>query len=134
MVMNETEDPVQPFTGHWPSGQQDVLALAAISSRLRGVRKGQLQPGDTLLVKTKNSFYAIGILDNGAYAVSGGWFSENGSSRASVTINGCTWGGRAIMTDMIAAPGLFLEFGNGVRTTRIVAVTLVTRRQNAFAN
>jgi hypothetical protein len=134
MQMNEANEAGQTFTGHWPSGQQDVLALAAISSRLRGVRKGQLQPGDTLLVKTKNSFYAIGIVDDGAYAVTGGWFSENGASRASVTINGCTWGGQAIMTDMLAAPGLFLEFGNGVRTTRILAVTLVTRRQNAFAN
>ncbi len=134
MEMNETDDPCQPFTGHWPSGQQDVLALAAISSRLRGVRKGQLQTGDTLLVKTKNSFYAIGVLDKEAYAVSGGWFSENSSARTAVAINGCTWGGKAIMSDMIAAPGLFLEFGNGVRTTRIQAVTLVTRRQNAYAN
>ena len=32
---------------------------------------------------------------------------------------GCTWGGSALLTRMIAAPGMFLEFGNRVRTTRI---------------
>jgi hypothetical protein len=39
-------------------------------------------------------------------------------------VNGCTWGGSAIKSDILAAPGLFLEFGNRVRTTRIQQVNL----------
>ena len=34
-------------------------------------------------------------------------------------MNGCTAGGRALFTTLIAAPGLFLELGDGTRTTRI---------------
>jgi hypothetical protein len=42
-----------------------------------------------------------------------------------VRILGCTWGGRAILTDMLAAPGMFIEFDNGVQTTRIQHVRLL---------
>jgi hypothetical protein len=132
--MNDSDDPDRTYSGYRPSGPRDVLALARVATRLPGVRKGQLQPGDTVVVRTRNSFYAIGALPNGEYAVSGGWFAENGGAPIAVAINGCTWGGRAILTDMIAAPGLFLEFGNGVRTTRIQAVTVVNGRQNAHNN
>jgi len=31
-------------------------------------------------------------------------------------------GGHALLTDHVAAPGLFLELSNGVRTTRILNV------------
>jgi hypothetical protein len=41
------------------------------------------------------------------------------------TIRGCTWGGSAIATDLLAASGLFLEFGNGVVTTAIGAFRVV---------
>ena len=34
-------------------------------------------------------------------------------------------GGRAIHTGLVAAPGLFLEFTNGVRTTRIQHAWLI---------
>jgi len=121
-------------TGRWPRGERDLAALAAAAGFLRGVRRGQLQPGDTVVVETRNSLYAVGALANGEFAVSGGWFDENGGGTARVEIVGCTWGGPAILTDMIAAPGLFLEFGNGVRTTRIRAVSLVSGRQNAPSN
>jgi hypothetical protein len=120
-------------TGQWPRGERDLAALAAAASFLRGVRRAQLQPGDTVVVETRNSLYAVGALANGEFAVSGGWFDANHGG-GSIAINGCTWGGRAILTDVIAAPGLFLEFGNGVRTTRIQAVSLVSGRQNAQAN
>jgi hypothetical protein len=132
--VKEAEDPSHTLTGEWSVRACDVLALASSAGSLRGVRKGQLRPGDTLVVKTRNSFYAIGALPSGEFAVSGGWFDSNHADGARVNINGCTWGGRAILTDMIAAPGLFLEFGNGVRTTRIVAVTVVSGRQDAGNN
>ena len=121
-------------TGHFPRGERDLAALAASASFLRGVRRGQLQPGDTVVVETRNSLYAVGALASGEFVVSGGWFDANHAGGGSIAINGCTWGGRAILTDVIAAPGLFLEFGNGVRTTRIQAVSLVSGRQNAQSN
>ena len=129
--MNRTDD---RDTGEWPRAERDLAALAAAASFLRGVRRGQLQPGDTVVVETRNSLYAVGALGNGEFAVSGGWFEANHAGGGSIAINGCTWGGRAILTDVIAAPGLFLEFGNGVRTTRIQAVNLVSGHQNAQSN
>jgi hypothetical protein len=121
-------------TGHFPRGERDLAALAAAASFLRGVRRGQVQPGDTVVVETRNSLYAVGALGNGEFAVSGGWFDANHAGGGTIGINGCTWGGHAILTDVIAAPGLFLEFGNGVRTTRIQAVSFVSGRQNAQSN
>jgi hypothetical protein len=44
-----------------------------------------------------------------------------------MTINGCTWGGRAIHSELVAARGLFLEFGNQVITTRIQKVQLLRK-------
>jgi hypothetical protein len=61
------------------------------------------------------------------YSVSGGWFDREGVSPQKMTINGCTWGGSAINLDLVAAPGLFLEFGNQVLTTRIQHVRVIRR-------
>jgi len=36
-----------------------------------------------------------------------------------VRVAGCTFGGSVLLTRMLAAPGMFLEFDNHVRTTRI---------------
>ena len=40
-------------------------------------------------------------------------------------IAGCTWGGAVIHTRLLAAVGMFLEFDNGVRTTRIREAQLI---------
>ena len=48
-----------------------------------------------------------------------GWFDRHGDGPSVVTVNGCTYGGSLIRHDVVAAPGLFLEFGNRVSTTRI---------------
>lgn len=82
-------------------------------------------PGQTVVVRTKNSFYAITRLEDEEFAVSGGWFEGNCGGPLRVRINGCTWGRRAILSEVVAAPGLFLEFANGIRTTRIQAVSQV---------
>ena len=37
----------------------------------------------------------------------------------------CIWGGRAIKVDVVAACGLFLEFGNQLMTTRIQKVDVI---------
>ncbi|MGE5795446.1 MAG: hypothetical protein ACM34O_05610 [Ignavibacteria bacterium] len=83
------------------------------------IQKNELQPGDYIILKTINSVYIIKVLEDGYYAVSGGWFDKNESSPVKTTISGCTWGGCIIKTDIIAACGLCLEFGNKVITSSI---------------
>lgn len=100
-------------------------ALVLDSQRFDSVRKNDLQRGDWVLVTTKNSVYSICVLGDGLYSVAGGWFDRKGLAPATTGINGCTWGGRAIHTGLIAAPGLFLEFGNQVITTRIQQVRVI---------
>jgi hypothetical protein len=95
------------------------------------VRKKDLQSGDRVLVTTRNSHYTIWVLGDGLYRVSGGWFDRQGISPLRVAINGCTWGGSAIKSDIVAACGLRLEFGNTVLTTRIREICVI-RAQAQF--
>lgn len=95
------------------------------ADQLEAVKKSELLCGDSVLVRTKNSVYAIRALGNELYSVSGGWFERNGNRPQVVTISGCTWGGSAIKQDIVAARGLFLEFGNRVVTTRIRDVMVI---------
>lgn len=89
------------------------------------VTRAQIGLGDTLVITTRNSVYSLCALGQGIFAVSGGWFEQQGSSPQREQVNGCTFGGSAIRHDLIAAPGLFLEFANGVKTTRITSVRLI---------
>jgi hypothetical protein len=86
---------------------------------IAAVRKSDLEMGDCLVVETRNSRYHIVSLGDGTYQVSGGWFERESGGPMITTIAGCTWGGTAIHTELAAAQGLFLEFGNRVMTTRI---------------
>jgi hypothetical protein len=98
--------------------------LVASAGVVGGVRTCDVHAGDWVVVRTRNSVYAAAAADDGTYQIAGGWFT---GSRANlrVGISGCTWGGRAIHTGLVAAPGMFLEFANGVRTTRIQHVQLI---------
>ncbi len=95
------------------------------AARLQGIRRSDLRNGDWLVVETRNSRYSILALGDGRFCVTGGWFDREGMSPATVGISGCTFGGSAIKTDFVAGPGLFLEFGNRVVTTRIRSVRLI---------
>ena len=97
------------------------------------VRKEELHVGDRLLVTTMNSRYTIWVLGDGHYWIWGGWFDRQKISPQRVGINGCTWGGSAIKRDIVAAPGLRMEFGNSVLTTRIQAVKVIRARARARA-
>ena len=108
--------------------------LAEEVSRLDSVHKRNLSVGDWVEVTTRNSVYSICALGERLYSVSGGWFDQHRLSPATITINGCTLGGRAIKHDIVAAPGLFLEFGNGVVTTRIQHVRVVQGGENEPCN
>lgn len=94
------------------------------SSNLEQVHKSDLRTGDTVIISTNNSNYSIKVLDNGYYHVSGGWFDKKGVSPKILTIPGCTWGGKIIKKDIIAACGMCLEFGNHIVTTPIRKVYL----------
>ena len=100
-------------------------AIVDHADKLEAVYKTDLELGDQLIVTTKNSIYSIYPLEDGVYSVSGGWFDRHGLSPSKVEINGCTWGGRAIKWDVLAACGLHLEFGNQVVTSRILKLQVV---------
>jgi hypothetical protein len=101
----------------------DTLAAAAAATS--GVRVEDLEPGDRVIVHTRNSVYSLLVKAEGTFEASGGWFTREAQSGTEVRVAGCTWGGSAILTRMIAAPGMFLEFANHVRTTRIREVRLL---------
>jgi hypothetical protein len=90
-----------------------------------GVREHEIRAGDWVVVRTKNSTYSMAAMGDGRFLVSGGWFRAGGAEQSPVRIVGCTWGGSAIHTRMVAAAGMCLEFDNGVRTTRIREVQLI---------
>lgn len=101
------------------TGARPLDALMALGARLPTVRRADLHAGDRVIVATRNSTYSLYVLEDGSFWAEGGWFDRNGPSPQRVQVNGCTFGGRAIKTDIVAAPGLFLEFDNLVTTTRI---------------
>ncbi len=89
------------------------------SDSLIQLKKSDLKPGDEIKLKTKNSVYSIIVDIDGGFIVSGGWFDKMALSPVKTKINGCTWGGSVIKTDIIAACGLNLEFGNRILTSTI---------------
>jgi len=93
--------------------------IVEISDKLPQIKKCEVSVGDCIFVKTKNSTYRIKADINGNYFVSGGWFEKNGFKNYRTKINGCTWGGSVIKTDVVAACGLSMEFGNRLKTSRI---------------
>jgi hypothetical protein len=82
------------------------------SSDRRGLAITGLEPGVTLVVKTRYSSYRIVILDGAqrVVAVDGGIFPET----TVVTLSGATFGGSALKVGWIVE-GLRLEFCDGTR-------------------
>jgi hypothetical protein len=89
------------------------------------LRKEELMFGDLILISTLNSTYSVYVFDDDYYLVFGGWFEKNGLSPTKIGINGCTWGGNIIKTDIVAACGLHMEFNNGLVTSKIQEVTVL---------
>jgi hypothetical protein len=113
------------FESARPALARTLGRLTCSAAETASLRERDLAVGDWVLVRTRNSLYVLGFLGGGAYQVSGGWFDKHGSGPTVVRVNGCTWGGRAILTGMVAAPGMFIEFDNGVGTTRIQELRLL---------
>lgn len=105
--------------------QCSLEILASHAATVDAVRSGDVQAGDWLIVRTRNSTYALRANDDGTFDATGGWFSRREQSGARLRIAGCTWGGSVLLTRILAAPGMFLEFANHVRTTRICEVRLI---------
>ena len=106
-------------------------AIVDHTDRLDGIYKSDLELGDRLVVTTRNSTYFIHVFEEGLYTVTGGWFDLHGLSPTNIAINGCTWGGRAIKEDLLAACGLHLEFENNVVTSRILQFQIIRRREES---
>ncbi len=105
-----------------------VRTLGAILDHAQlqsAVRKQDLRWGDRVIVKTRNSIYSLWAHGGESFTVTGGWFDQQAMSPITLNVNGCTYGGTVIRHDVVAAPGLFLEFGNNVLTTRITEVRVV---------
>lgn len=107
----------------------DKLVTAA--DRVDGVRRRDVEVGERVVVFTRNSVYSLTARADGAFDVSGGWFQRMGLEKKTIQVAGCTAGGHALFTDHIAAPGLFLEFGDRLRTTRIRAVQHITHARRS---
>jgi hypothetical protein len=99
--------------------------IVETSSLLKEVKKNEIEKGDLVYVKTHNSVYALAVQGEGMYDASGGWFAQHGVERIRIGINGCTWGGSAIKTDIIAACGLMLEFSNRLKTSCIEKIFVI---------
>jgi hypothetical protein len=119
-----------PEMGQTALKQRTLGAIVNHIERLEVVRKADLELGDKVLVTTRNSTYSILVLQDDLYSVSGGWFDQRGLSPSKAAINGCTWGGRAIRLDIVAARGLHLEFGNQVVTSRIMDFQVIRCRED----
>jgi len=106
--------------------------LTEAAELVDGVRRRDLDPGDRVIISTKNSVYSLTACADGRFEVSGGWFEREGEGRTRVEVRGCTAGGHAIFTDHVAACGLFMEFADGLRTTRIKSVRRIqaAKKQN----
>jgi hypothetical protein len=103
--------------------------LAEAAGVFGGVHREDLESGDRVIVSTKNSVYSLTARGDGSFVVSGGWFEREGEGTVTVEILGCTAGGHALFSDHIAAPGLFMEFADGLRTTRIRTVRRISAKK-----
>ncbi len=114
-----------PARRRFPLAAPTLETITLEAGRVDQIRKSDLRWGDWIVVRTRNSIYTLRMLDDERFQVSGGWFDQQRLSPHPVTINGCTWGGSAIKQDIVAAPGLCLEFGNRVMTSRIRQVQVL---------
>ena len=97
-------------------GQLDLLPT---------IGKKDLRCGDQLTITTENSVYSFLVLENFRYIVHGGWFDRNVAHPVPIAVNGCTFGGSVILTDIVAGIGLRVEFANGVVTSPVCGARIL---------
>lgn len=99
--------------------------LTQASDTCPQVARSELLPGDCIIISTLKSVYRLRSLRDGRFEVSGGWFDRHGLSPVLISVTGCTWGGSAIMTGIVAACGLRVEFGNRLTTSPVRRVVVI---------
>ncbi len=86
------------------------------------VKKDDLSPGDWVIIRTVRSEYRLRVLDGGLCEVRGGWFDRNRRSPITIGVTGATWGGSAIMPQVLAACGMRVEFRNRLITGPVKSI------------
>jgi hypothetical protein len=94
------------------------------SHRLPKVRKDELKPGDWVIIRTVRSVYTLKVLVGGLYEVRGGWFDKRGSAPVRIGVTGATWGGSAIMPQVLAVCGMSVEFRNRLITSPVQSIVI----------
>ncbi|MBT3448928.1 MAG: hypothetical protein HN445_06015 [Bacteroidetes Order II. Incertae sedis bacterium] len=107
------------------SGAHNLEHLTKHASLAVGVRRSELREGDVLMLYTRNSVYTARFLGKGRFAVTGGWFDLNTGSPDEIAITGSTWGGKCIHRELVASPGMRVEFGNRVVTSVLQRVVRI---------
>jgi hypothetical protein len=89
------------------------------------IRKDELSPGDLVVIRTVKSKYTLCFLGGGLYEARGGWFDKRGYAPLRIGIAGATWGGSAIMPEVLAACGMRIEFRNRLITSPVQSITVI---------
>ena len=89
------------------------------SAEARSVARQEVLPGDSILVRTKNSVYSMRLKEDGMFCVSGGWFRRKGKEQSPTAVVGCSFGGSMIRIDIVVACGFSIEFSNRVITSPV---------------
>jgi hypothetical protein len=102
--------------------------MAEVSQRYPQVRKDEVAPGDWIIIRTVKSEYRLRVLDKDLYEVSGGWFDKKGYASVKIGVAGATWGGSAILPQVLAACGLRVEFRNRLITSPVESIVILPAR------
>lgn len=96
--------------------------------RFPQLRKDELCTGDWVIVRTVRSVYTLHIIGRGLVEARGGWFDKKGYAPMRIGVSGATWGGSAIMPNVLAACGLRIEFQNRMVTSPVHSITVIPAR------
>ncbi|MDA0683449.1 MAG: hypothetical protein O2797_00460 [Bacteroidetes bacterium] len=109
------------------SRAHSLSALTDHASHAVGIKRSDLNPGDVIMLYTRNSVYTARFMEDGRFAVSGGWFDQHYDRAFVTSITGCTWGGKCINREFVGSCGMRVEFGNRVLTSVLQRVVCVPR-------
>ncbi len=108
-----------------------LACLVLDTHRHPRVRKDEVRPGDQIIIRTVKSEYRLRMVREGLYQVSGGWFDKKGFGAVTIGVAGATWGGSAIMPEVLAACGMRVEFKNRLITSPVTTIIVwPAARQN----
>ena len=102
-----------------------LAGIAQTSHLFPQVRKDEVSPGDWLIIRTVKSEYRLRALGEGLFEARGGWFDKKGFAPMTIGVAGATWGGSAIMPQVLAACGLRVEFRNRLITSPVRSIVIV---------